>query len=185
MSFSDNLETIGDEAFKRTGLSEVSIPSAVSDIGKMAFVTNNIKKISVDENNQYYTSIDGVLFNKSETAIIDYPNYSDAEFYAIPQSVTSIGEYAFSGDVPSLKTIIIPDTVTEIGNGAFMDFYGLDYIYIPDSVTEIGDDAFSGCSGLDSITIPYSVTKIGDSTFRYCSSLQSRAHIFQKCQTLS
>lgn len=171
--FSDNLETIGDEAFKGTDLSDVSIPSAVSDIGKRAFVTNKIKKINVDENNQYYTSIDGVLFNKSETEIIDYPNYTEAEFYAIPQSVTSIGEYAFSGDVPSLKTIVIPDTITKIGNSAFMDFYGLEYINIPDSVTVIGDNAFNGCTELASITIPYSVTEIGDSAFRYCSSLQS------------
>lgn len=173
VSFSDNLETIGDEAFKSTGLSEISIPSAVSHIGERAFETNKIKKINVDENNQYYTSIDGVLFNKSETEIIDYPNYTVAEFYAVPQSVTSIGEYAFGGDIPSLKTVIIPDTVTEIGNGAFMDFYGLEYIDIPTSVTEIGDNAFNGCSQLASITIPNSVTEIGDYAFRYCSSLQS------------
>ncbi|MGN0501532.1 MAG: leucine-rich repeat protein [Ruminococcus sp.] len=173
VSFSDNLETIGDEAFKSTGLSEVSIPSAVSDIGKRAFATNKIEKISVAKNNQYYTSIDGVLFNKLVTEIIDYPNYTEAESYAVPQSVTSIGEYAFGGDMQSLKTIIIPGTVTEIGNGAFMDFYGLEYIYIPDSVTEIGDNAFNGCLQLASITIPYSVTEIGDSAFRLCSSLQS------------
>lgn len=173
VSFSDNLETIGDEAFKSTCLSEVSIPSAVSDIGERAFATNKIEKINVEEDNQYYTSIDGVLFNKSETEIIDYPNYTEAEFYAVPQSVTSIGEYAFGGDIPSLKTVIIPDTVTEIGNGAFMDFYGLEYIDIPTSVTEIGDNAFNGCSQLASITIPNSVTEIGASAFRYCSSLQS------------
>ncbi len=173
VSFSDNLETIGDEAFKSTGLSEVSIPSAVSHIGERAFETNSVKKIDVDGSNKYYTSIDGVLFNKSETEIIDYPNYTQAESYAVPQSVTSIGEYAFGGDIPSLKTVIIPDTVTEIENGAFMDFYGLEYIGIPDSVTEIGDNAFNGCSQLASITIPNSVTEIGDAAFRYCSSLQS------------
>ena len=173
VSFSDNLETIGDEAFKSTGLSEISIPSAVSDIGERAFATNKIEKINVEEDNQYYTSIDGVLFNKSETEIIDYPNYTQAEFYAVPQSVTSIGEYAFGGDIPLLKTVIIPDTVTEIENGAFMDFYGLEYIDIPTSVTEIGDNAFNGCSQLASITIPNSVTEIGASAFRYCSSLQS------------
>lgn len=173
VSFSDDLETIGDEAFKSTCLSEVSIPSAVSDIGERAFATNKIEKINVEEDNQYYTSIDGVLFNKSETEIIDYPNYTQAEFYAVPQSVTSIGEYAFGGDIPLLKNVTIPDTVTKIENGAFMDFYGLEYIDIPDSVTEIGDNAFNGCSQLASITIPNSVTEIGASAFRYCSSLQS------------
>ncbi|MCI5727383.1 MAG: leucine-rich repeat protein [Clostridium sp.] len=171
--FSDNLEVIGDEAFEGTDLSEVSIPSAVYDIGEKAFATNKIKKINVDENNQHYTSIDGVLFNKSETEIIDYPNYAEVDFYAIPQSVTSIGEYAFAKDIPSLKNIIIPDTVTKIGNSAFADLCGLEYINIPNSVTEIGDNAFNGCMDLTSITIPYSVTEIGDSAFKYCSSLNS------------
>ena len=173
MNFSDKLEIIGDESFSSTGLSEVSVPSAVSHIGERAFATNKIKKITVDENNQYYTSIDGVLFNKSETEIIDYPNYTQAESYAVPQSVTSIGEYAFGGDMQSLKNVTIPDTVTEIGNGAFMDFYGLENIDIPETVTEIGDNAFNGCSQLASITIPNSVTEIGASAFRCCSSLQS------------
>ena len=173
VNFSDKLEIIGDESFNSTGLSEVSVPSAVSHIGERAFATNKIEKITVDENNQYYTSIDGVLFNKSETEIIDYPNYTQAESYAVPQSVTSIGEYAFGGDMQSLKNVTIPDTVTEIGNGAFMDFYGLENIDIPETVTEIGDNAFNGCSQLASITIPNSVTEIGASAFRCCSSLQS------------
>ena len=173
VNFSDKLEIIGDESFNSTGLSEVSVPSAVSHIGERAFATNKIEKITVDENNQYYTSIDGVLFNKSKTEIIDYPNYTQAESYAVPQSVTSIGEYAFGGDMQSLKNVTIPDTVTEIGNGAFMDFYGLENIDIPETVTEIGDNAFNGCSQLASITIPNSVTEIGASAFRCCSSLQS------------
>lgn len=173
LTLSDNLETIGDEAFKITNISEVTIPSSVSNIGNQAFETNSIKKFIVDENNKYYTSIDGVLFNKSVTKIVDYPNYAEGEFYSIPQGVSIIGDYAFSGDNTSLKTILMPDTVTEIGNGAFSDFYNLDYIYIPESVTKIGDNAFSGCSQLASISIPYSVKEIGESAFSYCGNLQT------------
>lgn len=172
LTLSDNLKTIGDEAFKSTSLSEVSVPSSVSSIGKKAFETNCIKKYSVDESNKYYASIDGVLFNKNATKIVDYPNYAEAEFYSVPQSVSIIGDYAFCGDNSSLKTILIPDTVTEIGNGAFMDFYNLEYIYIPESVTKIDDNAFNGCSQLASISIPYSVKEIGESAFSYCESLQ-------------
>lgn len=173
ITLSDNLETIGKEAFKDTNISEVFIPSSVTDIGEKALETGNIKKINVDENNQYYTSVDGVLFNKSITEIVDYPNCAESDFYSVPQSVSSIGEYAFYGNHTSLKTIIIPDTVTEIENGAFMDFYSLEYIYIPDSVIKIGDDAFNGCSQLTSISIPYSVKEIGNNAFYYCSNLQS------------
>lgn len=172
-TLSDNLETIGKEAFTSTNLQEIFIPSSVSEIGDMALETNCIKKISVDESNKYYTSIDGVLFNKSVTKIVDYPNYAEAEFYSIPQSVTAIGSNAFYGDNAALKTILIPDTVTEIENGAFMNFSDLEYIYIPDSVIKIGDNAFNGCSQLASISIPYSVKEIGNSALSYCTNLQS------------
>lgn len=173
LTLSDNLETIGEEAFKSTDLSEVSIPSSVSYIGNKAFETNLIKKFSVDQSNKYYASIDGVLFDKSVTKIVDYPNYAEGEIYSIPQGVSIIGNYAFSGDNDSLTTILIPDTVTEIDNGAFSNFYNLEFIYIPESVTKIGDNAFNSCSQLASISIPYSVKKIGKSAFSYCENLQT------------
>ena len=88
----------------------------------------------------------------------------------IPDSVTSIDEYAFSGS--GLTSITIPESVTSIGSSTFEDCSGLTSITIPDSVTSIDEYAFSG-SGLTSITIPESVTSIGSSAFRYCSGLTS------------
>ncbi|MDY5736746.1 MAG: leucine-rich repeat protein, partial [Candidatus Onthomorpha sp.] len=89
----------------------------------------------------------------------------------IPNSVTSIGEFAFSY-CSSLTSVTIPNSVTSIGNTAFY-CSGLTSITIPNSVTSIGNNAFLGCSGLTSITIPNSVTSIGEWAFAQCSSLTS------------
>ena len=88
----------------------------------------------------------------------------------IPSSVTSIGEWAFS-NCGSLSTIVIPSSVTSIGHNVFQGCSSLSEIVIPDSVTSIGNSAFSGCSSLSKIVIPTSVTSIGHWTFSGCSSL--------------
>lgn len=90
----------------------------------------------------------------------------------LPTSITLIGERAFYG-CSNLKSISIPNSVTYIGDSAFYGCQNLDSITIPNSVTDIGDYAFYGCQKLDSITIPNSVTGIGDFAFSYCSSLSS------------
>ena len=89
---------------------------------------------------------------------------------AIPDSVTAIGDSAFS-DCSSLSNIVIPNSVTAIGDGAFFGCSSLPNIVIPNSVTSIGDSAFGGCRSLSKIVIPDSVTKIRDYAFEYCSSL--------------
>ena len=90
----------------------------------------------------------------------------------IPDSVTSIGDWAF-GECSSLTSITIPDSVTSIRECAFSGCSRLTSITIPDSVTSIGDSAFWGCSGLTSVTIGNSVTSIGNSAFYGCSGLTS------------
>ena len=88
----------------------------------------------------------------------------------IPSSVTSIGNSAFSY-CSSLSEVVIPSSVTSIGNSAFSNCSSLSEVVIPSSVTRIGDSAFFYCSSLSNIVIPSSVTSIGDSAFSYCSSL--------------
>ena len=88
----------------------------------------------------------------------------------IPDSVTNIGDYAFSG-CRSLSSVVIPDSVTNIGKCAFEGCRSLSSVVIPDSVTNIGECAFEGCRSLTDIVIPDGVTSIGDCAFANCSSL--------------
>ena len=88
----------------------------------------------------------------------------------IPDSVTNIGDYAF-WNCRSLTDIVIPDSVTSIGDNAFEYCFSLSNLIIPDSVTRIGDGAFVGCNSLSSVVISDSVTSIGFGAFENCSSL--------------
>ena len=90
----------------------------------------------------------------------------------IPNSVTYISNYAFSG-CRGLTSVTIPNSVTYIFDNAFSGCSGLTSVTIPNSVTSIGDNVFYGCSGLTSVTIPNSVTSIGSSAFSDCSGLIS------------
>lgn len=89
----------------------------------------------------------------------------------IPSSVTSIGNGAFAG-CSGLTSVKIPNSVISIGNGAFARCFGLTSIMIPNSVISIGDYAFANCSRLTNIVIPDSVTEIGCAIFRECANLQ-------------
>ena len=191
----DSVTSIGDFAFFGcSDLTSIDIPDSVTFIGGGAFSScTGLTSITVSDNNKYYKSIDGVLFDKNVQKIIAYPCSKSSNYYTIPGSVTSIVDRAFyncsrltSIDIPdsvtsigdstfsycsSLTSITIPKSVTSIGGYTFEGCSNLESITIPDSVTSIGEYAFWYCSGLTSITIPKSVTSIGDSAFRECSSL--------------
>jgi len=92
----------------------------------------------------------------------------------IGDSITSIGNGAFKG-CQYMTSVSIPNSVTSIGNGAFEFCHGLTNVSIPNSVTSIGDEAFKDCFGLTSVSIPDSVTSIGDHAFSGCTSLTNIA----------
>jgi hypothetical protein len=169
-----SVTSIGTFAFyKCTGLTSITIPDGVNSIGESSFERcTSLTMIEVGAENLNYTGIDGVLFNKEKTVLHTYPAGKTGDNYAIPDGVTSIGEWAFEL-CTSLTSITIPDGVTSIGEWAFELCTSLPSITIPDSVTSIGDYAFYECPSLTSITIGNGVTSIGQAAFASCLSLTS------------
>ncbi len=165
-----------------TGLSSISIPSSVTSIENEAF-RNCSALINVDTNNPNYSSIDGVLYNKSHTTLIQFPISKTGNF-TIPNSVTTIGRFAFS-DCSGLKSIIVPPTVNSIEICAFNACFGLTNITIPSSIKTISYGVFNFCTGLKSITIPFSVNFIDSSAFCECSQLSSISVFFASPVNLS
>jgi len=181
--------SIGDYAFSYCNkLTSITIPNSVISIGNHAFsncdnltsitIPNSVTRLGylgnfdhptefVFEEESPYKIEDGILFGKNGTEIIQYFDKKLAEPYTIPNSVTSIGDYAFNNC--NLTSIIIPNSVTSIGNGAFGRCVNLTSITIPNSVTSIGDNAFIACGKLTSVTIPNSVTSIGSRAFDNCN----------------
>ena len=123
-------------------------------------------------NNNILVSLDLSQVTGLTGSELDFTYCRGLRSITIPNSVTSIGEDAFLG-CSGLTSITIPNSVTSIGEGAFEDCSGLTNINIPNSVTSIGEDAFKNCSGLTKINIPNSVTSIGMNAFLGCSGLTS------------
>ena len=164
----DSVTTIGYGAFEDcNNLTSITIPDSVTTIGDCAFagcssLQEFIGKFASEDGRCLI--IDGVLNS--------FAIGCGATEYTIPDSVTTIGDYAFA-ICSSLTSVTIPDSVTTIGYGAFYYCRSLTSVTIPDSVTTIGNFAFNGCSSLESATIGDSVTTIGYATFAYCENLNT------------
>ena len=213
----DFVVKIGGGAFSGcNGLVSVTIPNSIISIESGEFkYCKNLTEINVDSANVAFSSEDGVLFSKGKTRLIRFPEGKKGSYsipnsvniigiqafsecsglksLTIPNSVTSISDYAFPGRIhietleyntnavydsygllvptDSLKTIVIGDDVTYIGNNAFRDCSSLTSVTIGNSVKEIGNLAFNGCSSLISLTVPNSVTNIGKSAFAWVGNI--------------
>ena len=145
--------SIGSSAFLDcTSLKSISIPNSVETIGVGAFSgCINLPKIEVGEKNREYTDVNGVLFDKKKTLLLNYPAGKIDATYTIPDSVTSIGIYAFHKCL-NLTSVTIHDSVTIVKREAFQACSSLTSITIDNGVTNIGVLAFNDCTSLMSIT---------------------------------
>lgn len=166
---------IGNDAFNwYTSLTSVTIPNTVKEIGDMAFYgcaslscinlsesvieigagafarCDNLTGIFVEDGNSNFCSIDGVLFNKDCTILHTCPELK-CKGFAIPDSVTEIGSYAFSWC--GLEEIVIPNSVRKIGAYAFYACDGLKWLHLPASVEDIEENVFGCCYRLYEFTV--------------------------------
>ena len=175
----NSVTSIGNYAFDGcSGLTSITIPNSVTSIGYAAFGEfrgcSGLKKVIVKD----IAAWCGIKFNGSYSNPLYYANhiYSDEDTeitnLVIPNSVTSIGDEAFR-QCYGLTSITIPNSVMSIGWSAFYGCSGLTSVTIGSGVTYIGNNAFYNCSGLTSVTIGSGVTFIGYNAFYNCSGLTS------------
>lgn len=186
----DSLITIGRNAFSSCSIKNINIPALVAYIDENAF-NRYMTFFSVDADNANFKSIDGNLYSKDETTLVQYAIGRTEETFTVPECVTDIGRNAFSlcesliqvnlsstvinignyafNECTNLITVKMNEGVTNIGNYAFSQCENLIEIKIPNSVIDIGYDAFSRCKKLTEIVIPNSVKNIGNSAFSNCN----------------
>ncbi len=165
----DGLTGIGDCAFTGCRIEKLTIPKNLTDIGSRAFGSINLESIEVDDNNTVYDSRDNcnAIIRSSDNMLIQ-----GCKVTIIPDSVTSIGDGAFSHSGLT-GSLTLPDGLTSIGEMAFSECRGLTgSLTLPDGLTSIGKGAFWGCSGLTgSLILPDGLTSIDTGTFCRCSGL--------------
>ena len=130
-----------------------------------------MKNIYVDEDNRYFTSVDGVLYNKSKTELLFYPSYKSDSSYTILDSVTKIEVGAFQRN-GIVTEVILPKNIKTISKEAFLECTSLQKIEIPSGITEISESLFSGCKSLNDITLPNTIKEIKSNAFYKCSGLR-------------
>lgn len=200
----ETVVSIGDYAFAyRKNLSEIAIPSSVTAIGSYAFANcENLKTIEVSES---VKSIQSCVFKSCVSltkatwrTLVSVPDsafegcsaLTDVKLSSVtkigerafsgciglkeiilPQSLTEIGEYAFNKT--ALASITLPQSIDKVGNGWFSDCKYLETVNFDGKIKEIGNSAFIGCISLKDIEIPSSVVNIGNSAFSSCISLKN------------
>lgn len=212
----EGLTHIGEFAFHSTSISMAYIPKSVTYIGEGAFNKNDLfEYIGVDPENENYSSIDGVLYDKNQDEVLCFPTakspvtikdtihyigdsaYSNCKYFGenlvIPESIIRIGSTAFLG-IDNLKTVTLGSNVAVMGQGAFAGCLNLVEVNLNEVLTSISPYCFE-CTDIASLSLPNSITSIGQRAFQSCKLLESLTinrgltsigdDVFQHCDNLS
>ncbi len=193
----DSIVHIAPLAFRNSRLlTSINSPNSVIFLEKRAFEgCKNLENIDIACDHPLFSTMDGVLFSKEIDRLICYPPGLTADAYAIPDTVTSVCEFAFKdcraikritipGSIPcireytfagcsALTDVHLPDGLMIVREGAFKDCTSLTHITLPGSVKSIRENAFAGCTSLTSITLPDGMKSIRDGAFAGCTALTS------------
>ena len=164
LTLPDHVQSLGTFVFGScSGLTGLTIPASVTNIGVGACLfCNNLKAITVNPLNRYYRSVDGVLFDYSQTTLLQFPGGKTGA-YTIPTGVT-IGDNSFMGAV-GIASITIPDGVTALDNFVFASTANLTNATIYDSVTNLADGAFQNCPSLRAVYFTGPPPNLGSQVF--------------------
>lgn len=151
-------------------VTEFIIGKNVKEIGTWALENNqHIAAYTVDETNEYFCSVDGVIYTKDMKTVVFFPPAKDG-YYKVADGVETIRTKAFY-KCSKITSITLPDTVKDIQEKAFFRCEAMATINLPNTLTHIGKDAFAYCYGLKEINIPASVKQIDEYAFYNCTNL--------------
>lgn len=155
-----------DVYYRRRDVRKIFVGKDITEIASL-LRNDGFEGYIVDEENAVYKSdAANVLYSKDGTKLIDFPDASPVEEYAVPDGVTEISDAAFSGN-ENLKKVNFPDSLRAIGESAFEDCESLEDVSFPAGLEKIGGWAFYGCSKITNVTVPESVTHLGAYAFSY------------------
>ena len=173
------VKTLSSYVFKEcTKLTHIYLPSYVTGVSGQTFAEcRSLEAIEVAPGHESYVSENGVLYNYDKTTLLAYPNALEGEF-TIPETVLTIGGYAFSGAY-RLTKVNMYNTLSAISEGAFLECDGLEYIKLSDCLKVLGKKALAGCDSLREIHLPASLTIIGeDAVLGELSSKDEKQYYF-------
>ena len=151
-------------------VTEFIIGKNVKEIGTWALENNqHIATYTIDEANEYFCSVDGVIYTKDMKTVVFFPCAKEGD-YTVLDTVETIRTKAFY-KCSKITSITLPDTVKDIQEKAFFRCEAMTTINLPNTLTHIGKDAFTYCYGLTKINIPASVTQIDEYAFYNCTNL--------------
>ena len=156
-------------------LESISLPASLERIDDDHFAGGrcySLKEIRVAPDSKHFRVVDGVLFDYDMETLLYHPQTIYDSVYYIPDTVRTIGVYAFSR-CDTLGFVYIPDSVETIKAGAFDDCTNLRRVLMPDSVTEVQHYAFYGCSSLKEVRLSGRLTSLIQQCFSCCDSLES------------
>lgn len=189
----EGLEVIGSRAFTGCdGITSIRIPASVEELYGSSFAGCKIKAYEVDEENEHYTAIDGVVYTKDLKTLVAFPSAYPHKHFVVPSTTKVISDGAFmdsqieSVDLPnglsvieywafegaSIRSIEIPDTVTEVGEIAFRFCGNLEHVKLSAGLTEVPRQMFSSCYKLKELDIPSNIKSIHYSALAWCDSLE-------------